>query len=153
PRERGEHAHSDTRASSNAGSSPRARGTLRVADDQRRLMRIIPASAGNTTKSSPRATPGSDHPRERGEHHRRRIEAGELRGSSPRARGTHGERFGGGLRVRIIPASAGNTRKPASRAASAADHPRERGEHAYRFRPAMYLRGSSSRARGTPGGV
>ncbi len=92
PRERGEHGHLLLQINSCLGSSPRARGTLMATFAGLAKDRLIPASAGNTI--SVRVTHGlfPAHPRERGEHrddihHRTRHV-----GSSPRARGTQGQR-------------------------------------------------------------
>ncbi len=51
--------------------------------------------------------------------------------------------------MRIIPASAGNTRSPERCGPSRADHPRERGEHIGAGLRKAGRRGSSPRARGT----
>ncbi|KUG30019.1 hypothetical protein ASZ90_000085 [hydrocarbon metagenome] len=112
-----------------AGSSPRARGTPGRLERMSREDRIIPASAGNTPSllSCPRQR--SDHPRERGEHSSPWANASPGSGSSPRARGTHLPPAVHSVRVRIIPASAGNTFPSADGYYSTADHPRERGEH------------------------
>jgi len=50
-------------------------------------------------------------------------------GSPPRSRGAHNQTRDNGPGVRIIPAFAGSTTTRAPRRASAADHPRVRGEH------------------------
>jgi len=88
PRGRGEHHTIPLQASAMAGSSPRARGTLAMAQHVRAFHRFIPAGAGNTRPLPPARTTRPVHPRGRGEHipHAGRLELG--RGSSPRARGT-----------------------------------------------------------------
>ena len=88
PRERGEHALSAALRSENAGSSPRARGTPRRQPDHPGYQRFIPASAGNTARTTPLFPAWSVHPRERGEHLGSRALSLQYAGSSPRARGT-----------------------------------------------------------------
>ena len=90
------------------GSSPRVRGTGPPVATVRRLPRIIPACAGNSTsfRCSNRHTP--DHPRVCGEQAARQSESCAASGSSPRVRGT-GRRVSVTTGVtRIIPACAGN---------------------------------------------
>jgi len=88
PRVRGEHCRSSASASSEDGSSPRARGT-RLHDHARHVgHRVIPACAGNTL-NSPRSSAGvTGHPRVRGEHTDHLTTHAPGCGSSPRARGT-----------------------------------------------------------------
>ena len=112
------------------GSSPRARGTLEHGARGRHGHRFIPASAGNTAFACLARTTPAVHPRERGEHRVIRLSIWADTGSSPRARGTRGQKTGRRTRCRFIPASAGNT-----------DTMRPRSLHAF---------GSSPRARGTP---
>ena len=113
-----------------AGSSPLARGLLRVADLQWPLPRIIPARAGFTDGrdkvqtgllgSSPlarglplllvRPVPGGrDHPRSRGVYLGVPDDEMRARGSSPLARGLRPPRRRGARGSRIIPARAGFT--------------------------------------------
>ena len=73
----------------------------------------------------------------------------ELRGSSPRPRGTLATHFIEDVSRRFIPASAGNTVMPPSGLASGAVHPRVRGEHYFFFRYGVLILGSSPRPRGT----
>mgnify|MGYP005911173997 CR=1 FL=1 len=94
------------------GSSPRMRGTHQIRDVSADIHGIIPAYAGNTIRclSARRAT--VDHPRVCGEHF---SVASHLRvnpGSSPRMRGTHSRRLQRRHPQGIIPAYAGNTRRP-----------------------------------------
>ena len=149
PRERGERGASRSQVSSTSGSSPRARGTADPNTLPLVEIRFIPASAGNGSHPVPRLALISVHPRERGERERVQRGGGFVGGSSPRARGTGGGcrgRCGGG---RFIPASAGNGEAAASAAASAAVHPRERGERDERPIRKCKNSGSSPRARGT----
>ena len=89
------------------------------------------------------------HPRGRGEHHHWQDAQNTSAGSSPRARGTPVVLLGRFLRLRFIPAGAGNTagwRPPGLRLAV---HPRGRGEHESSSSSSLILSGSSPRARGT----
>ncbi len=88
PRERGEHLDDTIDDATDAGSSPRARGTRPVGDLGRHWHRFIPASAGNTRWRGCLTKRGSVHPRERGEHLQNYVSELRTRGSSPRARGT-----------------------------------------------------------------
>ena len=90
---------------------------------------IIPAHAGNTCLPVSPAASSWDHPRACGEHKLLTSLLKKRRGSSPRMRGTrrqlfHDIQFGG-----IIPAHAGNTRRPVVRPTWCRDHPRACGEH------------------------
>src|SRR5690606_15823192 len=115
-----------------------------------RGLRIIPASAGNTTLMGSGTSPFPDHPRERGEHVAVRVDGERVLGSSPRARGTRRGSLQGKGVDRIIPASAGNTAGSVPPPAPPADHPRERGEHVTPYSGPGFAFGSSPRARGTP---
>ena len=150
PRVRGEHGHSPTRVSASDGSSPRARGTLRLRPLGQLAQRVIPACAGNTFRARRWYAGRAGHPRVRGEH-RETVNARSADfGSSPRARGTLGFYRCGGQLYRIIPACAGNTCPTAVRDGVPSgssprargtrrfgpspwtcptDHPRVRGEH------------------------
>ena len=70
------------------GSSPRGRGTHSHPFLAARLVRFIPARAGNTSYQFPPLNPGPVHPRAGGEHTTHRHDAQHLDGSSPRGRGT-----------------------------------------------------------------
>ena len=70
-------------------------------------------------------------------------------GSSPRMRGTHGDRIGLLGHLGIIPAYAGNTRVIRGRRRNLQDHPRVCGEHEVDLFEALCHQGSSPRMRGT----
>ena len=116
--------------STDAGSSPRARGARRDAEFSTRR--------------------GGDHPRVRGEHSVVVTAPFLKEGSSPRARGAlpHARRGAGA--VRIIPACAGSTRWRSCCSPTSWDHPRVRGEHGLVLAVAAAVAGSSPRARGAP---
>ena len=126
---RGEHLFGAAAVTTPAGSSPRARGTRRLGADDDRLVRLIPACAGNTVAVQLRRLSATAHPRVRGEHLEGSSSTVAASGSSPRARGTR--RVGGGPHAheRLIPACAGNTSPSAT--------------------ISRLVRGSSPRARGT----
>ena len=113
--------------------------------------RLIPASAGNTAPAGSADACRSAHPRERGEHRQHRTRWSASDGSSPRARGTPGMQPFGFCHLRLIPASAGNTRSPFVMSRPYAAHPRERREHKQTDRAPACRSGSSPRARETLG--
>ena len=106
------------------GSSPRMRGKLSSEAAARRADRIIPAHAGQTSRSASGATGTTDHPRACGANGYGWRWAALLSGSSPRMRGKLrvGVRRGAG--TRIIPAHAGQTWRRMFPNASTPDHPR-----------------------------
>ena len=109
PRMRGEHCIMPNVIGSRMGSSPHARGTLRLTVVWPGETGIIPACAGNTI--SGRITSGKcgDHPRMRGEHVLALGELSNAQGSSPHARGTPDSIVSTEKLDGIIPACAGNT--------------------------------------------
>ena len=125
------------------GSSPLARGLLRHPSRMGRQWRIIPARAGFTWRCRPRAAGPADHPRSRGvylcEGRPDRLEDG----SSPLARGLRHRPGPDGMRLRIIPARAGFTRRRAPGARPRGDHPRSRGVYE-KFVSASGAKGGSS---------
>ena len=88
PRWRGEHAGGCGRECVGCGSSPLARGTLRISHREPRRHRFIPAGAGNTLHSESGRPVTPVHPRWRGEHLVVLAESDDAAGSSPLARGT-----------------------------------------------------------------
>ena len=111
---------------------------------------IIPAYAGSTRRSATIGAIGEDHPRIRGEHSRLSRSRSFVAGSSPHTRGALLEVDERQVGLRIIPAYAGSTSSAASWIFRCSDHPRIRGEHTLRRRPARYRRGSSPHTRGAP---
>ncbi len=109
PRVCGEHSSAAGVSSSGSGSSPRMRGTPVVSLVLVRGLGLIPAYAGNTARTSRSAGTSQAHPRVCGEHGVCASGVCEVRGSSPRMRGTPG--LPGDWRddQGLIPAYAGNT--------------------------------------------
>ena len=110
PRECGANVHTDALVHSCSGSSPRVRGKPSAIRIAMRRIRIIPASAGQTPLMSDSRISPPDHPRECGANGEHDAEFACLAGSSPRVRGKHAPPGPGWHGVRIIPASAGQTR-------------------------------------------
>ena len=90
PRSRGEHDKPTKAAIWNSGSSPLARGALRIGGLVGRPEGIIPARAGSTMSGPAARQAGTDHPRSRGEHSVLALACGRSGGSSPLARGARG---------------------------------------------------------------
>ena len=131
------------------GSSPLARGTLRIRLDTAQNRRFIPARAGNTPAQTGAQAGTPVHPRSRGEHPivaRFPYDGG---GSSPLARGTPAEADLGREARRFIPARAGNTSTSPTPRSPAPVHPRSRGEHPLAAGRGGGGDGSSPLARGT----
>ncbi len=149
PRARGERSSSGANASRAAGSSPRARGTAVRHRGKRGAQRFIPARAGNGEASLGSSVGKSVHPRARGERDLDRARAMQIRGSSPRARGTGGRGQGRLRDRRFIPARAGNGWRWAACSRASAVHPRARGERKVPIVNDDGTAGSSPRARGT----
>ncbi|MUH60598.1 hypothetical protein GSD1FS_1980 [Bifidobacterium sp. GSD1FS] len=130
------------------GSSPRVRGKHSGTLETGRVMRIIPASAGQTMSLTTCDFCSADHPRECGANVRADLGDHPVHGSSPRVRGKPTEPHPCGLVVRIIPASAGQTTPRRHTRPRMTDHPRECGANA-RSSPMGTMRcGSSPRVRG-----
>ena len=89
------------------------------------------------------------HPRVRGEHRLISASISCISGSSPRPRGTLALDDLGEVRLRFIPASAGNTPAPWRSSRPDPVHPRVRGEHGQYAARAVRRIGSSPRPRGT----
>ncbi len=109
PRSCGEHDFVDYLRLQSAGSSPRVRGTPRRSRCRLPAGRFIPARAGNTAKNWATGWTPPVHPRACGEHLLSARMISMRIGSSPRVRGTQGERSVKRHLRRFIPARAGNT--------------------------------------------
>ena len=130
------------------GSSPLARG-LRGSDNIRPVGRgIIPARAGFTASSQTGTSGLRDHPRSRGVYVPVHGAVEVQQGSSPLARGLQPELRDAVRRLRIIPARAGFTAPPPSRAPTGRDHPRSRGVYTEVMPSKLMTPGSSPLARG-----
>ena len=149
PRGCGEHVAGRYVPTHRRGSSPRVRGTPALASFGRRVVRFIPAGAGNTPASAAWACWRTVHPRGCGEHLRQELLDNHRCGSSPRVRGTPTVYHGGGRRWRFIPAGAGNTRGQQRADAGMPVHPRGCGEHPSPEVTDAGHFGSSPRVRGT----
>ena len=149
PRVRGERAGSVADEAVKLGSSPRARGTLRLERGEDRVPRFIPACAGNAPVSTRAARAGTVHPRVRGERTSTPPAALTSSGSSPRARGTPLDVLRRRVAERFIPACAGNARCQGATLETPPVHPRVRGERRGTRRQRCRMIGSSPRARGT----
>ena len=148
PRSRGEHQLGGSACSYLFGSSPLTRGAPQSLRRSFRLLGLIPAHAGSTTKRCLLSTAVRAHPRSRGEHSSPSSGSGCLRGSSPLTRGARLRRMLRPPRLRLIPARAGSTPVLRGQATAPRAHPRSRGEHGVsspRFAPAG---GSSPLTRG-----
>ncbi len=148
PRVRGER-NSQIRDTANfLGSSPRARGALRLCGLGDLAGRIIPACAGSAQGIFAGGVAGLDHPRVRGERVVPRNITLAYKGSSLRARGARSGRRVRLGQVRIIPACAGSAPPPGRLTAPSPDHPRVRGERNFLNEASDDAAGSSPRARG-----
>ena len=148
PRIRGEHRAARVAPGYPCGSSPHPRGALSEAPTTVVEQRIIPASAGSTQLPCDGIKGMRDHPRIRGEHHRRGGVGHQGTGSSPHPRGAPGPPWSGGRPSGIIPASAGSTTVCRCRRTGTKDHPRIRGEHHFLSFPFILCGGSSPHPRG-----
>ena len=131
------------------GSSPHARGTLRILIRRKPEKRFIPACAGNACPLFSIGHENPVHPRMRGERVISLRYDGFKGGSSPHARGTP---FCTDIQVsprRFIPACAGNAGRLRRCSRWMTVHPRMRGERTARAWPARCRNGSSPHARGT----
>ena len=150
PRSRGVYSDNGETAWLPLGSSPLARGLLRLDFNVGDTVRIIPARAGFTgTPMSPSLGP-TDHPRSRGVYAGHVVLRSGKIGSSPLARGLLFDAPSGGFPGRIIPARAGFTPPPTASAAARVDHPRSRGVYWNRVEKKIEYQGSSPLARGLP---
>ena len=137
-----------TRVELRIGSSPRMRGKLICRFCRRCRMRIIPAHAGQTTRTTSCPARYPDHPRACGANLGKIGSLFGSFGSSPRMRG---KRFVGRDAIkmhRIIPAHAGQTSKPSRCRCRRPDHPRACGANGAEGVAPHLRHGSSPRMRG-----
>ena len=130
------------------GSSPHTRGAPSSIRDLSAPPRIIPAYAGSTAITHSKKSSTRDHPRIRGEHDTFLSTHRNDPGSSPHTRGALRGSVSGAERAGIIPAYAGSTPDHTRSGVPLRDHPRIRGEHLRRIRPAFVRGGSSPHTRG-----
>ena len=150
PRVCGEHIRSRCSRNVILGSSPRMRGTPKQQQVSGRVSGIIPAYAGNTSRTTRTAHGSRDHPRVCGEHGNLWDGAHYGAGSSPRMRGTLVTCPSEWVMAGIIPAYAGNTYSNGQTVNLDRDHPRVCGEHLMPLVFHAFCAGSSPRMRGTP---
>ena len=131
PRSRGEHEELFSQGQQLCGSSPLARGTRRPPRRTHSRARLIPARAGNTCSRLSSRFGSAAHPRSRGEHFGLSRSRLTRTGSSPLARGTPRVHLQALPNRRLIPARAGNTRRPAPPPLKSPAHPRSRGDHEF----------------------
>ena len=132
------------------GSSPRLRGTRLPPPPRSSGSRFIPASAGNSHPLPRNPALRSVHPRVCGELLPGVRYPTVPTGSSPRLRGTRGNRNPELPSDRFIPASAGNSPSDSGGIAKKSVHPRVCGELAESELADRPRNGSSPRLRGTP---
>ncbi len=130
PRSRGDHCGRCACLRGGSGSSPLARGALRVGPVHAVAGRLIPARAGSTRSAHRVAAGPGAHPRSRGEHPLRVCTRASRRW--------------------LIPARAGSTSAQPSALAWPTAHPRSRGEHQVGWKREQAESGSSPLARGAP---
>ncbi|CAD6875380.1 hypothetical protein [Methylomonas fluvii] len=135
------------------GSSPRVRGTRVQIRSCVRLLRFIPAGAGNASSSSPYSSSSAVHPRGCGERAIGGIDRHTEDGSSPRVRGTPLPNKHTADRRRFIPAGAGNALKMSCATCLSTVHPRGCGERRSKLIDLGVVAGSSPRVRGTLAGA
>ena len=153
PRSRGEYSARDRRVRRALGSSPLSRGILGGLSQMASGNRIIPALAGNTSLLVVGCILCRDHPRSRGEYHKKWPFFPRPYGSSPLSRGIPNHPPSAARTCRIIPALAGNTATRHATHAPERDHPRSRGEYDYLASNKNQLAGSSPLSRGIPARV
>ena len=127
PRSRGVYRFPRSRRITTIGSSPLARGLLRIGEGVQMRRGIIPARAGFTSGRTGSTSPARDHPRSRGVYEVPLTIRISQVGSSPLARGLRAIDLNDGRLHRIIPARAGFTRQREERREPCWDHPRSRG--------------------------
>ena len=148
PRSRGVYSSSGCQSQSFRGSSPLARGLPSPNGEIVFRRGIIPARAGFTPVTMTVTGVAWDHPRSRGVYLSTITGHAVVPGSSPLARGLHGEELFRSWSFGIIPARAGFTwRRPHLRG-QFPDHPRSRGVYIIVSTVDLSWAGSSPLARG-----
>ena len=146
----GEHRSASRRPTRTHGSSPPGRGALLAQFGSRLVPRLIPAGAGSTAKKMEELGISAAHPRRGGEH----VSPGRMGtgrwGSSPPGRGAPIQASHRHREIRLIPAGAGSTFRPAAWARGGGAHPRRGGEHDASNGSATIHTGSSPPGRGAP---
>ena len=132
----------------NAGSSPRVRGKRPRRGILGRGQRIIPARAGQTPGPDENIKQLPDHPRACGANPPMMLRSCVGHGSSPRVRGKLRLQHSPKIRLRIIPARAGQTWVPMLPASDNPDHPRACGANFSQDAAGWARAGSSPRVRG-----
>ena len=132
------------------GPSPRVRGSHHGEAARRRGARSIPACAGKPLRRPRLDRLGLVHPRVCGEAIGGLLGMLEVRGPSPRVRGSHRETRRRRGRPGSIPACAGKPSAPMMRSATARVHPRVCGEAPSCCRSSPRAEGPSPRVRGSP---
>ena len=145
---RGEYNRRLAFLTSTLGSSPHARGIHSHEEELRGAGRFIPACAGNTDRFWRAYAAKQVHPRMRGEYRFGIGSHGGKVGSSPHARGIHGDRVPTIDNARFIPACAGNTEVKDESYVRRQVHPRMRGEYVPLGTTMSFEEGSSPHARG-----
>ena len=125
-----------------------ARLVVAADDVHHRQERIIPAHAGQTTSRTRTACSTPDHPRACGANQISVVIPFDVNGSSPRMRGKPVLAIVRHLRVRIIPAHAGQTAYRSQGPSRPSDHPRACGANSSTTGYMMARAGSSPRLRG-----
>ena len=110
--------------------------------------RLIPARAGKTHVSLVQTQTGEAHPRAGGENISGLFIDAAAKGSSPRGRGKQLDFSSEPVALGLIPARAGKTPTPDTRAGPEAAHPRAGGENHRTRRSGCPPNGSSPRGRG-----
>ncbi len=131
------------------GLSPLARGTRECSPSKIVARRFIPAGAGNTLEENLMQVKRPVYPRWRGEHQWCLSPTSATAGLSPLARGTREFGKKNVVRLRFIPAGAGNTNTDYLLTHGSTVYPRWRGEHCYKWHSIYYSAGLSPLARGT----
>ncbi len=149
PRASGERRASGGQNSTSTGSSPRERGTGLMLHRGVRVLRFIPARAGNGLPGDYRRAWTPVHPRASGERSAISCTCASLSGSSPRERGTGPPENCYPVRERFIPARAGNGQARWVGCRCDAVHPRASGERREGEAAKRAGIGSSPRERGT----